>query len=76
MKCPLCKGDMSKGFTTLTLQFEKENIITIYDIPAVICNQCGEKFFDIETSQAIEKIKDNIKQIGLKMGFVKFNEAA
>jgi len=76
MICPLCKGNLNKGKTTLTIEFEHENIITIYNIPVLICSQCGEEYFTPQISEEIEKLKNDLKKLKIKMGFVKFNEAA
>ena len=49
MICVICKnGETDPGTTTST--FEQDDMITfIKDIPAKVCNNCGEAYMDSET---------------------------
>ncbi len=76
MICPLCKGEIKDGVTTLTINLENDNIVTIYNIPAKICEQCGEEYFDYSTSLTLEKLKEGLKHLKLKMGFINYYDAA
>ena len=49
MICVICKnGETEPGVTTSTLQWES-TIIFVKDIPARVCNNCGEAYMDSET---------------------------
>ena len=46
MKCVICKsGDTVPGKVTVTLQ-RGETVIVIRDVPAEICENCGEYYLD------------------------------
>ena len=47
MTCPLCKGKMLKGFTNLSFG-TGENLLVVKDVPALVCEQCGDSFVEIE----------------------------
>ncbi len=44
MKCVICKtGQTHPGITTVTLQRDK-TVVVIRDVPAEICEDCGEYY--------------------------------
>jgi len=44
MKCPLCKiGETHPDTTTVTLQRDN-SVVVIRDVPAEICENCGEYY--------------------------------
>ncbi|MBI5436224.1 MAG: type II toxin-antitoxin system MqsA family antitoxin [Nitrosomonadales bacterium] len=44
MKCVICKtGQTHPGITTVTLQRDK-TVVVIRDVPAEICDDCGEYY--------------------------------
>jgi YgiT-type zinc finger domain-containing protein len=46
MRCVICKsGDTAPGKVTVTLQ-RGETVIVIRDVPAAICENCGEYYLD------------------------------
>lgn len=46
MQCVICKtGEVKSGFATVTLQ-RGETTIVIKDVPALVCDQCGEYYLD------------------------------
>ncbi len=55
MKCVICKiGETEKGFTNVTL--ERENrIVIIKQVPAEICNNCGEYYLNEEVTESLLK---------------------
>lgn len=54
-RCSLCKGKLRKGKTEFTVKVEKE-VISIKDVPAFVCQECGEAYFTPEVSRKIDKI--------------------
>lgn len=53
MKCPVCKhGDMAKGEDTLTLE-RGSSIVVFKNVPAMVCDNCGEKYIDSDTTKEI-----------------------
>ncbi len=63
MNCTVCKnGKLKKG--TASKMFEKKGAIIVFkNVSAMICDNCGTKFFDGETSQhLLNKVRELRKQ--------------
>jgi len=76
MKCPYCKTDLKNGRTVLTFQMDANRIVVVRDVPALICEQCGEESIDIEVSKIVERQIEKALSDGIRMGFIDFNTAA
>lgn len=76
MNCPLCSGVMNHGATHILIQRDEESIIVINKVPALICEQCGDDFIEIDISRKIEELLKKLESEGLKMGFVDYTRAA
>jgi YgiT-type zinc finger domain-containing protein len=76
MKCTICKyGETNDGFTTITLDKDGSTIV-FKDVPAQICDNCGEKYIDSKTTQLLlEKANELIKS-GIEVDIRKFKIAA
>ena len=58
MKCTICKnGETNKGLTTVTLE-RNGSLIVFNEVPADICDNCGEAYFSLETTQKLELLAD------------------
>lgn len=59
MRCVICKsGDVRPGSTTFTV--ERGPVTLVLDgLPARVCSQCGEAYFDEATTQRIEDYAAN-----------------
>jgi len=56
MKCPICKvGSTREGLTTANVNIKKY-ILICKDVPALICNHCGEKYFTNEITKQLHDI--------------------
>ena len=76
MRCPICETKMVSGKTTLTFDKGPEQTIVIKEIPALVCEQCGEVYVDLNTSRQVEKLVSKAESDGIKMGFLAYNPAA
>ncbi len=76
MKCPLCKGEMLSGKTNLPYSLEEGKIIVVINVPALVCNQCGDDFVEIDVVRKVEKILDRIERDGISMGMIEYDKAA
>ncbi|NGZ26827.1 MAG: type II toxin-antitoxin system MqsA family antitoxin [Magnetococcales bacterium] len=46
MKCPICRhGETAPGHITTTLE-QQETIVVVREVPAQVCQQCGEYYLD------------------------------
>lgn len=76
MPCPLCKGNMEKGTTILPFEMKNGRVIVVLNVPARVCEQCGEEYVDMEVSRNVEALLDRVERDGLSMGFVEYGVAA
>ena len=67
MKCVICKeGQTRKGFTTVTVEREHTTVI-IKDVPAAVCENCGEYYLNEETTQKIQHLTDQAVRAGVEI---------
>ncbi len=53
MKCAICKtGDLAPGKVTVTLERD-EAVLIVKEVPASVCQQCGEYWLDEETTRRL-----------------------
>ena len=76
MKCPLCKGNMLSGKTNLPYELDREKIIVVRDVPALVCDQCGDAFVEIDILRKVEEVITMAEQNGITMAFVEYEKAA
>ena len=55
MECLYCKGKMTRKKVSYTTSRKGYHLI-IDDVPAWVCQQCGEPLFDEETVDAIQEM--------------------
>lgn len=65
MKCPVCKnGETQKGKVVVTLS--KGDFITVYrNVPADICQNCGEEFVDSSIAHSLLELSNETLQKGV-----------
>lgn len=73
MNCFKCKGNLEEKNVNYMVDLE-ETIIIIKGVPAKVCTQCGEQFFDDETAENIEKIVDQLKELSTEVTIVNYKE--
>ncbi|KYJ85697.1 hypothetical protein AS592_01145 [Sulfurovum riftiae] len=76
MKCMICKhGEMEKGFTTITLEKDGATILFKH-VPALLCDNCGEKYIDEKiTSELLTKAQEIVKN-GVEVDIREYTPAA
>jgi YgiT-type zinc finger domain-containing protein len=53
MKCSICRtGETRPGKTTVTLQ-RGGSVVIVRDVPAEICEDCGEYYLDAATTRRV-----------------------
>ncbi len=55
MKCLMCKGAMEKAAVSYTVD-RKGYHLYIEKIPAYVCSQCGERYFEEKETEAIQSM--------------------
>jgi YgiT-type zinc finger domain-containing protein len=67
MTCVVCKiGETKPGETTLLLE-RGESIIIIKDVPAHICENCGEKYFYADVTREVMQRAEEAVQKGAEL---------
>jgi len=62
MKCAICKtGQTHSGITTVTLQ-RANTVVVIRDVPAEICDNCGEYYLSEPTAKRVYADADKTAQ--------------
>ena len=75
MSCFVCKGNLENKKVNYVVDLEN-TIIIIKEVPARVCNQCGEQYFDDETAENIEKIVKQLKKLAAEVTIVNYKENA
>ncbi len=57
--CMYCKGKLQKGLHEFIAKVE-DQIVVIKDLPALICTQCGEAYYDDEVMDKLDKVREKI----------------
>lgn len=76
MECIICKnGTTEHGKVTVTLE-RGGSIIAIKEVPADICNNCGEYYLSEEmTKEVLKKAEDAFKK-GVEIEVIKMGSVA
>jgi YgiT-type zinc finger domain-containing protein len=72
MKCTICKASETiRGTVTVTLERESVTLI-IKDVPAQICNNCGEEYVDEKISAKLLLLAEEAVKAGVQVDIRKF----
>ena len=72
MKCVLCKhGETRSGEATVTLE-RGETIVVIKDVPADICENCGEHYLSAEISETLLARAEEAIKSGAEVEILRF----
>jgi YgiT-type zinc finger domain-containing protein len=70
MECLYCKGELVRKKVSYAATRKGYHLI-IDDVPAWVCEQCGEEFFDDETVDTIQdmlrEVERGIKRLSLPL---------
>jgi len=66
MKCYFCGGEMKKGKTTYTLNRAGYHLL-IDDVPAWVCAQCSETYFEENAVDTIQYLIENLDRQVIKV---------
>ena len=76
MKCMICKhGETKLGTTTVTLEKDRTTIV-FKEVPAHICDNCGEKYIDDDVTKELLKRAREIANRGVEVDIRKYDIAA
>lgn len=63
-KCDFCSGNVVTKKLTVDFHY-KGRLVIIEDVPVKVCSECGEKYYDAQIWDQLEKIaksKTNVKK--------------
>ena len=72
MSCFKCNGDLEEKKVNYVVDLDN-TIIIIKEVPARVCTDCGEQYFDDEASANIENIVNQLKSLSAEVTVVKYN---
>lgn len=73
--CLRCHGDMIPGKTTNTYEYN-ESLLVLRDIPALVCDQCGEAMFHNDVIKVLERITDEFKKSHRAIEITRYDDVA
>ncbi len=73
MNCFKCEGKLIEKKVNYMVDLES-TIIIIKEVPARVCTQCGEQYFDDETSENIEIIVNKLKDLSTEVTIINYKE--
>lgn len=72
MKCVLCRhGETRPGTVTVTLQRDNA-VIIIKDVPADVCENCGEYYLSESTTRSVLRTAEESVKKGVEVEIVRF----
>ncbi|MDH4203704.1 MAG: type II toxin-antitoxin system MqsA family antitoxin [Phycisphaerae bacterium] len=72
MKCVICKqGQTHDGLTTVTLERGPTTVV-IKDVPAEICENCGEYYLSEEVTDKVQNLAELAFQHGVEIEVLRY----
>jgi HTH-type transcriptional regulator / antitoxin MqsA len=66
MKCAICSGVLKEEVTKMELWVDGK-LIVIEDVPAKVCENCGEKYFSAKVSKQIDVLLESTGEVKRKL---------
>jgi YgiT-type zinc finger domain-containing protein len=75
MKCVICKtGHAEAGRATFTLDRDGRTYV-LRDVPAAVCQQCGEPYFDAEVTKHVLAQIERASESGIEVAVLTYQAA-
>jgi YgiT-type zinc finger domain-containing protein len=62
-RCPLCGGRKKPGTTTYSVDLGT-GVIVVRNVPATVCDQCGEEWIASDIARKLEELTEEATQKG------------
>jgi YgiT-type zinc finger domain-containing protein len=69
-KCALCGGKTKHKKVDIPTKID-DKFIVLKGVPAYVCSQCDEIYYDIKVARALEEVEDGVLTGGTKMVRIK-----
>jgi len=56
--CPHCRDPLTSTAVNTAI-WQGDDVALVEDIPALVCQTCGEQFYDDDVSDALRKLSEN-----------------
>ena len=73
-RCPLCGAEKALGKTTYAVDLGS-GVVLVRDVPAMVCQQCGEEWTGAATAQRLEIIVEEARRSNRQVVIVSLDEA-
>ena len=67
--CPLCGGSKKSGKTTFSADLGN-GVVVVRNVPASVCDQCGEAWIGAETAKKLEEATRDARNKGAQVEVV------
>jgi len=57
--CPVCESTDTRQDHVRSAFWHRDRLVVVEDVPALICNACGEQFYDDASVNLIDRIRQN-----------------
>ena len=57
--CPVCESTDTRQAHVRSAFWHNDRLVVIEDVPALVCNTCGEQFYDDATVHMIDRMRQN-----------------
>jgi YgiT-type zinc finger domain-containing protein len=75
MKCFVCRfGEIEPGTTTLNLNLKSLTLV-VKEVPAEVCDACGEGYLDPSVSERLDEIVNEAEKSGVEVLILKYAPA-
>ena len=75
MKCVICRfGETEPGTTTITVNSDHQTIV-VKNVPADVCDSCGEGYMDNAVSERLEITFDEAAQASEQVVVISYSPA-
>lgn len=67
MKCVICKTGEAKPGTALVALSRSNLTLVVKDVPAMVCDNCGEEYVSADVAKGLEHIVDEAQRAGVQV---------
>lgn len=57
--CPVCESTDTRHDRVRSAFWHDDRLVVVEDVPALVCNACGEQFYDDGTVYLIDRMRQN-----------------
>lgn len=75
MKCVICKTGETKPGTALVALSRNNLTLVVKDVPALVCDNCGEEYVGADVAKGLEQIVDEAQRAGVQVDVRQYQAA-